>query len=77
MKRDYDAAELEFNYRLLQVWDLLGLYFCCADVCPDYIDPVPVKCSASGGGEVRLQLIPEGPRRVRFEPTIPSMCGRS
>ena len=24
-----DAAEVWTNYRLLQVWDLLGLYFCC------------------------------------------------
>jgi hypothetical protein len=68
MKRDYDGAELEFNYRLLQVWDLLGLYFCCGDVYPDYIDPVPVDCGAGGDGKVRLELIPEGLRRVRFEP---------
>ena len=68
MKRDYDVIELEFNYRLLQVWDLLGLYFCCADVYQDYIEPVPVQRGAQGNGGIRLQLVPENLRRVRFEP---------
>src|SRR5215469_15724583 len=29
------AAGLHTNYHLLQVWDLLGLYFCCQDPCDD------------------------------------------
>jgi hypothetical protein len=55
------------NYRLMQVWDLLGLYFCCQDPYPDFIDPVPAIDSGDGAG-VRLTFAPEGPRRVRFEP---------
>jgi hypothetical protein len=37
----FDPRQLWINYRLLQVWDLLGLYFCCADPCEDHIEPVP------------------------------------
>jgi hypothetical protein len=39
--------ELWFNYRLLQVYDILSLYFCCngydgENLKEDRIDPVPV-----------------------------------
>ena len=41
--RDYgwDPQQMRINYRLLQVWDLLGLYFACQDPYDDYLDPVP------------------------------------
>ena len=56
------------NYRLLQVWDLLGLYFCCQEPYEDHVDPVPT--SYAGGDEdgVRMTMKPLGPRKVAFDP---------
>jgi hypothetical protein len=51
---------------LMQVWDLLGLYFCCHDPYEDYIEPVPVSYSDKSG--VRLTMKPAGTGRVRFDP---------
>ena len=61
-----DDKGLWGNYRLMQVWDLLGLFFGCQDPYADFIDPVPTRHSDDGG--VRLTLAPDGPRRVRFDP---------
>lgn len=63
-----DAGQLRTNYHLLQVWDLLGLYFCCQDPYDDYIEPVPSDYTAGGAGGVRLSLHALGNRRVAFEP---------
>jgi hypothetical protein len=54
------------NYHWLQVWDLLGLYFCCQEPCDDAIAPVPV--GYEGGESVRLTMTPAGDRQVRFDP---------
>lgn len=54
------------NYRLMQVWDLLGLYFCCQEPYEDYIDPVPVNYSDKQG--IRLTMTPAGSGRVQFAP---------
>lgn len=54
------------NYHLLQVWDLLGLYFCCQEPCDDAIEPVPVRYGEDAG--VRLTMGPVGDRQVRFDP---------
>ncbi len=62
-----DRDEVRVNYHLLQVWDLLGLYFCCQDPYDDYIEPVPVSYSDKGKG-VRLTMKPAGGGRVAFEP---------
>ena len=61
-----DSGELWTNYRLMQVWDLLGLYFGCQDPYEDYIEPVPTSYSDKNG--VRLTMKPAGPGRVMFEP---------
>lgn len=54
------------NYWLMQVWDLLGLYFCCQDPYEDYIEPVPTQY---GNGEgVPMSMKPVGPRQVAFDP---------
>lgn len=53
------------NYRMLQVWDLLGLYFCCQEPYDDYIDPIPT--SFNGGG-ARMNMKPVGRRKVAFDP---------
>ena len=53
-QRSLDPAQIWTNYRLLQVWDLLGLYFCCAEPAEDRIEPVPVAYGASKTDGVRL-----------------------
>ncbi|HEY5207836.1 MAG TPA: DUF3891 family protein [Stellaceae bacterium] len=63
-----DADEVWTNYRLLQVWDLLGLYFCCQEPYRDYIEPVPTSYGGGRGDGVRLTLDPVGPGTVAFDP---------
>lgn len=56
------------NYRLLQVYDRLSLYFCLRDVEggePETIEPVPVDYA---GGETPVAIEPAGPWRVRLDP---------
>ncbi len=67
-KKPYDANELRHNYSLLQVWDLLGLYFCCQEVGDDFVDPVPVKYSSNGSGGVKMTMKAESRTRVAFSP---------
>jgi Protein of unknown function (DUF3891) len=55
------------NYRLLQTWDLLGLYFGCQEPCDDYIEPVPTTYAADDAG-VKMTMRPAGDRHVVFEP---------
>ena len=57
---------LWINYRLMQVWDLLGLYFCCQDPYEDHIEPVPLGYSDKEG--IRLKMKPSGPGKVSVEP---------
>ena len=64
-KQAFDADELWTNYKLLQVWDLLGLYFGCQEPVEDYMEPVP---SDYAGSSVRLGLTPAGQRKVAFDP---------
>jgi len=61
-----DSGVLWTNYKLMQVWDLLGLYFCCQDAYEDTVEPVPTSYSDQEG--VRLTISPAGLDRVRFEP---------
>jgi hypothetical protein len=63
-----DAAQVWTNYRMLQVWDLLGLYFCCQEPCEDRIEPVPETFSDSKTDGVRLTMNPLAPRKVAFDP---------
>ena len=65
-RKSQDSGKLWTNYRLMQVWDLLGLYFCCQDPYEDYVEPVPIDYSGEAG--VRLRLRPSGPRQVTFDP---------
>jgi hypothetical protein len=67
-KASFDTDEVWTNYRLLQVWDLLGLYFCCQDPCDDYIEPVPVSYNDGKSDGVRLTMKALGPRKVAFDP---------
>jgi hypothetical protein len=67
-KGTVDATNVRTNYRLMQVWDLLGLYFCCQDVRDDYISPVPLSYSAQDGEGARMTMKPESRTRVAFSP---------
>jgi len=64
----WDAAQLRITYRLLQVWDLLGLYFACQDPYEQYIVPVPTSYADRDGEGTRMTLTPRGPRTVAFDP---------
>jgi hypothetical protein len=63
-----DAKGVWINYRLMQVWDILGLYFCCQEPREDHIEPVPVTYAADDGDGVRLTMTPVAGRTVRFDP---------
>lgn len=67
-KAAFDQRQLWSNYRLLQVWDLLGLYFSCQEPYDDYIEPVPVTYRDDNSAGVRLALKPVGARKVAFDP---------
>jgi hypothetical protein len=56
------------NYRLLQVYDRLSLYFCLRDVEagePDTVEPVPRDYQ---GGEAAVSVEPAGAWRVNVDP---------
>jgi hypothetical protein len=68
-RSSFDEDQVWTNYRLLQVWDLLGLYFGCQDPYEDYIEPVPASYANGKPGEsVRLKMTPQAPRKVAFDP---------
>jgi hypothetical protein len=63
-----DDEERWVNYRLLQVYDRLSLYFCLRDVAggeADALDHVPTDYA---GGETELAIEPAGPWHVSIDP---------
>lgn len=64
--------DLWFNYRALQIYDLLSLYFCC----DGYSDEnnfkedllAPIRVAYDSQAEVELRILPNGARSVRMEP---------
>jgi Protein of unknown function (DUF3891) len=56
------------NYRLLQVWDLLGLYFTVGEPYEHAIEPVPTAYDGDLHSGVRMQIHPLGENRVAFDP---------
>jgi len=66
--QDWDPAQIRINYRLLQVWDLMSLYFSCQEPYEDYIEPVPTSYRDRDGEGVRMTLTPMGPNQVRIDP---------
>ena len=52
----------------MQVWDLLGLYFCCQEPYEDYVEPVPMHYGNGADTGTRLTMKPAGTRRVAFDP---------
>lgn len=55
------------NFHLLQVWDLLGLYFGCQEPGDDYITPVPLGY-AQDSAQVTLKMKALGDGRIAFDP---------
>ena len=55
------------NYTLMQVWDLLGLYFACQDPYDDHIEPVPIAYGNGKPNTVQLKLYPPSARKVAFD----------
>lgn len=64
--------ELWFNYRALQVYDLLSLYFCCDGYATETdfktYAIAPVRVSYDSDEEVELQIAPDGPGSVIITP---------
>jgi hypothetical protein len=56
------------NYRLLQVWDLLGLYFTVSDPYEHAVEPVPVAYDGQELSGVRMSLHPMNERQVVVDP---------
>lgn len=67
-QKEFDREQLRTNYRLFQVWDLLGLYFCCQEPYDDYLEPVPVRYGAAGKDDIRMTMQVRAPRQVAFTP---------
>jgi hypothetical protein len=67
-QQGWNEAELRINYRLLQTWDLLSLYFSCQEPYEDYIEPVPTSYADREGEGVRLTLTPLGGNRIAVDP---------
>jgi Protein of unknown function (DUF3891) len=67
-KKSLETTNLRGNYRLMQVWDLLGLYFCCQEVSDDYISPVPLSYSTKDHDGARMTMKPENRTRITFSP---------
>lgn len=72
----WDPQQLRVNYRLLQVWDLLSLYFSCQAPYEDYIEPVPTSYRDADGEGVRITLTPREANQVIVDPypfDVPSL----
>jgi hypothetical protein len=62
----FDTPALRVNFHLLQVWDLLGLFFGCQEPGEDRIEPVPTGYANSA--PVSLSMKNLGAGRVAFDP---------
>lgn len=60
-----EERRLWCNYKLLQVFDRLSLYFCMAPPRPAVLGPAPLDYE---GGEVELTLRPVAPQKVAITP---------
>ena len=65
-------AELWHNYRALQIFDLLSLYFCCDGYASEKefkeytIAPIPIAYGSAE--ETELKIMPNGPGSVQMSP---------
>lgn len=63
----FGKQQFETNYNLLQIWDLLSLYFCTAEPKQEYLEPAPMNYS-DPNATTRLELTPLDERRVAIDP---------
>jgi hypothetical protein len=56
------------NYRLLQVWDMLGLYFTCGEPYEHAVEPVPTQYDGDLKSGVRMTLHPLTSSQVALDP---------
>jgi uncharacterized protein DUF3891 len=66
VRTSWDQRQLDVNYRLMQIWDFLALYFCCEDPYEEYIEPVPIGYSEKD--DIRMTINPAGTSKVAFDP---------
>jgi Protein of unknown function (DUF3891) len=67
-ERGWDPQQMRTNYRLLQVWDLLSLYFSCESPIDEYIEPVPTSYRDADGEGVRMTIAPVGATTIAVDP---------
>jgi hypothetical protein len=67
-RRNFGEDQVWTNYHLMQIWDLLGLYFSCQDPYPDVIAPVPQGYGAARTDGVHMTLTPVDLTTVAFDP---------
>jgi hypothetical protein len=66
-QQQLEPDEVWTNYHLLQVWDLLGLYFTCEEPVDDYIDPVPMGYGKnSARAAMSMKVVGKG--KIAFDP---------
>jgi hypothetical protein len=63
-----DPAQLRLNYRLMQTWDYMSLYFSCGEPYAEYFDPVPTSYADAEGEGVRMSFTPAGGNRIAIDP---------
>jgi hypothetical protein len=68
VRSQFDENAVWTNYRLMQVWDLIGLYFCCHEPDDLYITPVPQSYADARTEGVRIMLKPVAKHEVEFTP---------
>lgn len=66
-EKNYPQDAFWTNYRLLQAWDFLSLYFCVEDPVEDHVDPVP-QGYATDAQTVKLTMTPLKDGDVRIAP---------
>jgi hypothetical protein len=67
-RKPFDRDQLWTNFKLFEVWDLLGLYFCCQAPFDDYIEPVPVRYGGDRQDGVQMTMKALTPLKVAFDP---------
>jgi hypothetical protein len=69
-RQSIGGATIWTNYRLLQVWDSLGLYFTVGEPYEHAVEPVPTAYQNDNDlrSGVRMHLHPLGDCRVAFDP---------
>ena len=64
----WNENALRINYRLLQVWDLLSLYFSCQSPADDAIGPVPMSYADREGAGAGIALHPHDATTISIAP---------